>query len=150
MDIHRVDSTTSGFKNNPFAHFLKDWQPAASPIPDKRLALKGERPHLLQLRITVDPDRRLWECYAGAAGAGKYLNHFTGRIPHAAVKAGAARVNTYALNEASRAALKRFKGAQVVSIDLDPQNVNSPIARLEMGIAPPRGVERVRGARWAA
>lgn len=151
MDIHRLDSSTSGFKNNPFAEFLRDWRPRVIPATtaDKRLAPREETPQLLQLRITVDPHHRLWECYAGAAGAGKFLNHFTGKLPRAIARLGGARANGFALNAAARLALKRFAGAKIVSISIDGENIAAPIVRLEMDLAAPRS-GWVRGTQWAA
>ena len=106
-------------------------------------------PQLLQLRLTINIENREWQYQARVAGAGKYLNHFKGRIPHSIIRCGEQRASNFALNLASRAALKRFKGAKIVCIEVNPEKVHAPIVRLEMGITLPRS-GRVRGQQWAA
>jgi hypothetical protein len=106
-------------------------------------------PKYLSLHITVDLSRRRWEALAGPASAQSRLYYLTGTIPRAVARQEY-RANLHALNESSRLALERFKGARIVSISINEENISAPIARLEMTNAAPRVVGRLEESTWAA
>jgi hypothetical protein len=112
---------------------------AQNSIPDGLRLLDHAKPKFLQLKITIDLRCRSWQCYAGAAGAGRYLNFYAGRLPDAVARKGEQQANLYALNEATRQVAQRFTGARVMNIEFQAENVGAAIARLELG-----------SVRWAA
>jgi hypothetical protein len=97
-----------------------------------RFFLSGPAPRFLQIKLKVDPSLRCWTCRAGAAGAGKYLTFFAGTFPPEIARTDEVRAQSYCLAQATRKIKLRYPGAQIVSIDFNPESAGAPLARLAM------------------
>lgn len=93
----------------------------------------GPPPRFLHLKIEIDLRRRAWQCYAGAAGSGRYLKPYAGRLLGSVARRGEQQADLYTLNEVSRQAAQRFIGARLVNVSFQTENASAPIARLELG-----------------
>lgn len=111
--------------------YTPDYKQKATHEQSGAVALKG--PQLLHLRVNIDLTSRTWEAFTGPASAQKFLHYLSGYLPRNIARLGGVRANTFALNIASRQALRRFKGAKIVCIEVNPENVNAPVVRLQIG-----------------
>jgi hypothetical protein len=94
---------------------------------------------LLQLRLEINLNCRVWTAHYGPAGAARYLHFATAALPRGIPYSDEAAVRRHALSAATRQMRKRYNDGQIVSISINPEHVAAPIARLELG-----------GSAWAA